>query len=114
MRKLYLIAGLLLALAAAPYCSAQQSLLPERFGSWEPNTHHPDVHPSLAQPRVMWPRSPEAAALDSHPEYTKLLVESGVVRVEERDYQKGGSELALRSEERRVGKECRSRWSPYH
>ena len=24
------------------------------------------------------------------------------------------SELILRSEERRVGKECRSRWSPYH
>jgi len=24
------------------------------------------------------------------------------------------SEAALRSEERRVGKECRSRWSPYH
>ena len=23
-------------------------------------------------------------------------------------------ELAYRSEERRVGKECRSRWSPYH
>ena len=23
-------------------------------------------------------------------------------------------ELKLRSEERRVGKECRSRWSPYH
>ena len=23
-------------------------------------------------------------------------------------------ELLLRSEERRVGKECRSRWSPYH
>ena len=25
-----------------------------------------------------------------------------------------GSPIALRSEERRVGKECRSRWSPYH
>ena len=25
-----------------------------------------------------------------------------------------GTALALRSEERRVGKECRSRWSPYH
>src|SRR3989449_7226808 len=25
-----------------------------------------------------------------------------------------GSEHAVRSEERRVGKECRSRWSPYH
>src|SRR5258708_15683637 len=24
------------------------------------------------------------------------------------------SDLYLRSEERRVGKECRSRWSPYH
>ena len=25
-----------------------------------------------------------------------------------------GTRLDLRSEERRVGKECRSRWSPYH
>ena len=24
------------------------------------------------------------------------------------------AEMLLRSEERRVGKECRSRWSPYH
>src|SRR2546430_15558822 len=31
-------------------------------------------------------------------------------------YQRGGLDSALfeRSEERRVGKECRSRWSPYH
>src|SRR3712207_5817513 len=27
---------------------------------------------------------------------------------------KGGKGVATRSEERRVGKECRSRWSPYH
>ena len=25
-----------------------------------------------------------------------------------------GLDVSLRSEERRVGKECRSRWSPYH
>ena len=25
-----------------------------------------------------------------------------------------GDDLGVRSEERRVGKECRSRWSPYH
>ena len=25
-----------------------------------------------------------------------------------------GNAIQLRSEERRVGKECRSRWSPYH
>ena len=27
---------------------------------------------------------------------------------------KGGITSRIRSEERRVGKECRSRWSPYH
>ena len=26
----------------------------------------------------------------------------------------GYSDIETRSEERRVGKECRSRWSPYH
>src|SRR2546425_13324452 len=26
----------------------------------------------------------------------------------------GDAAIAMRSEERRVGKECRSRWSPYH
>ena len=29
-------------------------------------------------------------------------------------YVKKGVQYATRSEERRVGKECRSRWSPYH
>ena len=28
--------------------------------------------------------------------------------------QRPGGQLFKRSEERRVGKECRSRWSPYH
>ena len=30
------------------------------------------------------------------------------------DGQMGNSEVGHRSEDRRVGKECRSRWSPYH
>ena len=30
------------------------------------------------------------------------------------DYLIAGSSAEARSEERRVGKECRSRWSPYH
>ena len=29
-------------------------------------------------------------------------------------YYKSGTPVEIRSEERRVGKECRSRWSPYH
>ena len=30
------------------------------------------------------------------------------------DWVKGNAYPRIRSEERRVGKECRSRWSPYH
>ena len=29
-------------------------------------------------------------------------------------FEKGDRNISQRSEERRVGKECRSRWSPYH
>src|SRR2546430_14456954 len=54
---------------------------------------------------------------------------SGLAESSRRDRSRGGAEqersdeardrkyhapIALRSEERRVGKECRSRWSPYH
>ena len=31
-----------------------------------------------------------------------------------KDFKKLANYVMLRSEERRVGKECRSRWSPYH
>ena len=42
--------------------------------------------------------------------------EFGSIRVIEQNgkYLFCGSDVAKRSEERRVGKECRSRWSPYH
>ena len=40
---------------------------------------------------------------DGHNELARLLVEKEVIFAED-----------VRSEERRVGKECRSRWSPYH
>src|SRR3712207_6854995 len=49
--------------------------------------------------------------------------EAGVVGVLQGDFQRGevvatvvlqGHRGLVRSEERRVGKECRSRWSPYH
>src|ERR1051326_5618898 len=40
-------------------------------------------------------------------EEPQLLKQSG-------DFAESGETIALRSEERRVGKEGRSRWSPYH
>ena len=44
--------------------------------------------------------------LDTNPDYLK---EVSLIQ-----YLEEGKESTLRSEERRVGKECRSRWSPYH
>ena len=38
--------------------------------------------------------------------YTVMIAENGIKAMEKIS--------ANRSEERRVGKECRSRWSPYH
>src|SRR2546430_17214277 len=52
--------------------------------------------------------------------FSGLLVREVVRRVPETDYRAAGAAGYLglgsvwRSEERRVGKECRSRWSPYH
>src|SRR3712207_78955 len=71
---------------------------------------HPDEHFEVLletgqprQPRDYFQRSndPEVWALLDDPEFQEVLGEYG-------------GRYAERSEERRVGKECRSRWSPYH
>src|SRR3989441_2862798 len=63
------------------------------------------------------------AALDDHPEtprYIETRPRRGyrfiapVQEVPARPVTPGALSEGLRSEERRVGKECRSRWSPYH
>src|SRR5256886_13170223 len=46
---------------------------------------------------------------------TKSGNDSSLIRtLEEADRRRASPSVASRSEERRVGKECRSRWSPYH
>ena len=45
---------------------------------------------------------------------TVEMPEANVDRPDETEGWKNSIELPDRSEERRVGKECRSRWSPYH
>src|SRR3712207_8206681 len=47
----------------------------------------------------------ETAAASLFADLRRLMHERDVYR---------GKVLSIRSEERRVGKECRSRWSPYH
>ena len=45
----------------------------------------------------------------------QYFIDTGSVHVDNLEFQLvPGDFLAGRSEERRVGKECRSRWSPYH
>ena len=45
----------------------------------------------------------------------KYAIQGGQVKLNgEVQLQRGKKLRLLRSEERRVGKECRSRWSPYH
>ena len=64
----------------------------------------------------------QSAGSDFFPHYLQRVVAiSCVLRVGEKlavgslgDPADGEAALIARSEERRVGKECRSRWSPYH
>ena len=48
----------------------------------------------------------------NHPEEIVALDQK--INVVILDFDEAKKRIALRSEERRVGKECRSRWSPYH
>ena len=45
---------------------------------------------------------------------SKVTVEDYPLGEKKPELIKSASGKSLRSEERRVGKECRSRWSPYH
>ena len=59
-----------------------------------------------------------ALSIAGNPEDAAEAVAEGVCRAYERFGQLRSREKfqpwLMRSEERRVGKECRSRWSPYH
>ena len=78
------------------------------------------VHPSLGTGpplvhvdayRVASLQDIDSLDLDESLESSVTVVEWGVGRWK---HNRLRSVLRLRSEERRVGKECRSRWSPYH
>src|SRR5258706_3153784 len=46
--------------------------------------------------------------------FARSLLVGGSVRRKAQDLSRAAFPARSRSEERRVGKECRSRWSPYH
>src|ERR1039458_10838316 len=71
----------------------------------------------LSRPPPRTPNEPFLSNLTSKPnnpkdeKYTQNLSRNSV---RFRSHRLGPGKLHTRSEERRVGKECRSRWSPYH
>ena len=67
----------------------------------------PTIQQLVRKGRVKIEDKSKAPALDSCPQRRGVCV-----RVYTTTPRKPNS--AMRSEERRVGKECRSRWSPYH
>src|SRR5256885_13821984 len=54
--------------------------------------------------------APNAFATGRDPRHASVAVTRGLLNTMDRSELEG----VIRSEERRVGKECRSRWSPYH
>src|SRR2546426_12721796 len=85
---------------------------------WDKQGHGPPVLliMGLGYPSVMWYRTRPVLA----PRYRTLVLDNrGVGRssMPPGPYPialMASDAAAVRSEERRVGKECRSRWSPYH
>ena len=57
---------------------------------------------------IFWPMDSEDWTDDYTYRETNSSIVNGTLNGQD------GSVTSLRSEERRVGKECRSRWSPYH
>ena len=75
---------------------------------WFSEFHTPDVKHSIRVNKQLYSKQSDYQRIDifETPEFGRVLTLDGNVMLTERD--------EFRSEERRVGKECRSRWSPYH
>src|SRR5256885_10821886 len=90
--------------------------------SWGPDAQARSVQPSIARQLPLWtsmlgPRAQVSTPLQETPSLQSESAWQFVSVVHQRPVQ-GLYGLPSygwrRSEERRVGKECRSRWSPYH
>ena len=67
----------------------------------------------LGQP-IVTTRKPANGAVKVRPEWAKYYENLLELRERLLAQMNGLAKESARSEERRVGKECRSRWSPYH
>ena len=70
------------------------------------------VHTSIANYSVRGAQFGSASTINVEFNITQTATQGGTGQIS--DLSDGSSNDVTRSEERRVGKECRSRWSPYH
>ena len=79
------------------------------------NIKHPFWHPSESKGFIIdWDGVIADTRLDFSGIRRKFFNGEPVLLLEEAERLPEEKKKELRSEERRVGKECRSRWSPYH
>src|SRR5258707_13112460 len=82
-------------------------------GLWSMRTVPLDALPDMSDTQVIvysrWDRSPDI--MEDQVTYPLVTAMLGAPKVKD---VRGFSDFGYRSEERSVGKECRSRWSPYH
>ena len=74
---------------------------------------YPTIEDVLASP---WARQPQAERMERTDRVLRSTKLENNIYHDLRDEDTAMDEIerSARSEERRVGKECRSRWSPYH
>src|SRR5256885_266341 len=82
------------------------------------NTSKSDLPGAVIQGAIRGSSSPtrirSRVALQIHHRQVERRLCAVILTLDERHDAVSDNECAARSEERRVGKECRSRWSPYH
>ena len=84
-------------------------------GAW--GTALADLLARKGETVTLWAREPDVVAGVNREHLNHLFLPDAPLAPElraEADLQTAVRGAEVRSEERRVGKECRSRWSPYH
>src|SRR2546422_5941269 len=102
-RRLVPAALAALAALAAPAAPAVAQVKLNGAGATFPNIIYQD-----------WMLSYNQAHPDVQLNYQSIGSGGGIRQFSDGTGDFGASDAPMRSEERRVGKECRSRWSPYH
>ena len=63
---------------------------------------------------LLFVRTPDTTWHEDQHNYIQELADKNNIKFLDLNLKSNMDKMQFRSEERRVGKECRSRWSPYH